>query len=91
VKKQWQSWQKDFQSRQDESMQVIEQSWLAGDLSTTDYLTAVQQQLDSQFAGIALQTQYRLAAIEWLYRSGELSKALTLSPLSQQTNAEIGE
>ena len=52
VKKQWQSWQRDFQSRQDESMQVIEQSWLAGDLSTTDYLTAVQQQLDSQFAGI---------------------------------------
>ncbi|WP_290654039.1 TolC family protein [Idiomarina sp.] len=91
VKKQWQSWQRDFQSRQDESMQVIEQSWLAGDLSTTDYLTAVQQQLDSQFAGIALQTQYRLAAIEWLYRSGELSKALTLSPLSQPTNAEIGE
>ncbi|RUO80864.1 TolC family protein [Idiomarina tyrosinivorans] len=91
VKKQWQSWQRDFQSRQDESMQVIERSWLAGDLSTTDYLTAVQQQLDSQFAGIALQTQYRLAAIEWLYRSGELSKALTLSPLSQPTNAEIGE
>ncbi|MAO68397.1 MULTISPECIES: TolC family protein [Idiomarina] len=84
VKNQWQSWQQNFQARQAESMQLIEQSWLAGDLSTTDYLTAMQQQLDSQFAGIGLQTQYRLAAIEWLYRSGKLSETLELQPLSNQ-------
>ncbi|MFS6537961.1 TolC family protein [Idiomarina loihiensis] len=84
VKKKWQSWQQNFQARQAESMQLIEQSWLAGDLSTTDYLTAMQQQLDSQFAGIGLQTQYRLAAIEWLYRSGKLSETIELQPLSNQ-------
>lgn len=83
VKNQWRNWQQNIQSRQDKSMQLIEQSWITGDLSTTDYLTAMQQQLDSQFAEIALQTQFRLAAIEWLFRSGELSKMLQPSPLSQ--------
>ncbi|KXS34366.1 MULTISPECIES: TolC family protein [Idiomarina] len=91
IKSQWHSWQQRFQDRQSASSQVIEQSWVEGDLSTTDYLTAMRQQLDSQYAGIALQTQYRLAAIEWLYRSGELSKALKLSPLSQHTSNAIGE
>lgn len=83
VKRQWQSWAENFQSRQTTSMQLIKQAWLTGDLSTTDYLTAMQQQLESQFAGIELQTAYRLAAIEWLYRSGGLSEQLGLPPLSQ--------
>lgn len=91
LQKRWRNWREQFQTRQIQAMQVIEQSWRAGDLSTSDYLTAMQQQLESQFAGVELQTQYRLAAIEWLYRSGELSKTLALPALTSQTNVKFEE
>lgn len=47
-----------------------------GDYSTSAYLIALQQRSEGLAAGIELETQFRLAFIEWLVQSGSISPLL---------------
>lgn len=55
---------------------LLEKQWSSGDMSTTEYLLALQQRAEGLVAGIELQTQFQLARIEWLLQSGQLTTVL---------------
>lgn len=55
---------------------LLEKQWRSGDMSTTEYLLALQQRAEGLVAGIELQTQYRLARIDWLFQTGQLNTLL---------------
>lgn len=69
-------WQKLMQGRDEKREALLKKQWRSGDLSTAEYLMALQQINDGISAGIELQTQYRLACIEWLLQTGQVSIAL---------------
>jgi len=65
-----------MRGRGERSETLLEKQWRSGDLSTTEYLLALQQRSDGLVAGIELQTQYRLARIDWLFQTGQLNRLL---------------
>ncbi len=77
---QWQDsferWNSRVASRLASSGALLEQQWRAGDLSTGDYLIALQQRANALIAGIELLSDRRKAFVEWLLQSGQLVDAL---------------
>ncbi len=51
---------------------LIERLWKAGEINTTDYLVQLKQRLDSQIAGVELQSRTWQAWVEWLKASGTI-------------------
>ena len=51
---------------------LLERLWRAGELSTADFLTQLNQSLDTAFAGSDLQSQASRATVEALYATGRL-------------------
>ena len=74
--KRYQRWQGLMKGRGESSENLLEKQWNSGDLSTTEYLLALQQRTEGLVAGIELNTQYQLARIEWLLQSGQMETAL---------------
>jgi len=74
--KRYQRWQKLMRGRSERSENLLDKQWCSGDLSTTEYLLALQQRTEGLVAGIELNTQYQLARIEWLLQSGQMETAL---------------
>ncbi len=70
-------WQGLMQGRGERSGSLLEAQWQSGDLSTTEYLLALQQRSEGLVAGIELATQFKLARIDWLLQIGQLNAALT--------------
>jgi outer membrane protein TolC len=70
---QYRRWQTLVQGRITNSAELLERQWRSGDLSTTDYLQALNQRADSLRAGIELEKQTRLALIAALQHSGRLT------------------
>lgn len=66
-------WQALLANRVENSKKLLEQQWQSGDLSTSDYLLALNQRTDSLLAGIELEKQTQLALTEVLYQSGHLT------------------
>lgn len=79
---QYRRWQEVVQGRIENSAELLERQWRSGDLSTTDYLLALNQRAESLLAGIELEKQTRLALTEALLQSGRL--AASLPPSNQQ-------
>ncbi|MFV1923086.1 MAG: TolC family protein [Methylotenera sp.] len=79
-------WQTTVQGRVNNSAELLERQWQSGDLSTTDYLQALNQRTDSLQAGIHLEKQTRLALIEMLQQSGDLITHLDLLAKLKPTN-----
>lgn len=70
--KQYRQWQSLVRGRLEKSAELLERQWRSGDLSTTDYLLALNQRSESLLAGIELEKQTRLAFAEVLKQSGYL-------------------
>lgn len=73
----YQRWQTVIADRINSSASVLDQQWQLGDLSTADYLLALQQRTDGLLAGIELRSDVRRATINWLLQSGQLREALS--------------
>lgn len=86
VQRQWQQWQTTAAASQQRSRELIEQAWRANELSTSNYLTAMQQWLESQLAGAELNHAQRQAILDWQYSSGQLSEQLTPPALRGPTS-----
>ncbi|WP_396588660.1 TolC family protein [Bermanella sp. R86510] len=67
---QYRRWQNEVQGRVESSAELLQRQWSAGDLSTTDYLMALNQRAESLVAGIELEKQTRLTLTEVLEKSG---------------------
>ena len=76
--KRYQRWQTLMQGRGESSGNLLEKQWRSGDMSTTEYLLALQQRTEGLVAGIELHTQFQLARIEWLLQTGQMENALML-------------
>jgi cobalt-zinc-cadmium efflux system outer membrane protein len=76
---QYRRWQKLVQGRVENSADLLERQWRSGDLSTTDYLLALNQRAESLLAGIELEKQTRLTLTDVLLQSGRLTAATQLT------------
>ena len=62
--------------RSERSQILLEKKWRSGDMSTTEYLLALQQLTEGLASGIELREQFQLAQIEWLFQTGKINAAL---------------
>lgn len=69
-------WQSQVAGSGTSSAALLEKHWRNGDLSTTDYLQALQQRRDGLAAASDLRLQYRLAGINWLETTGRVTTHL---------------
>lgn len=72
----YERWQSLMQGRDERSGKLLERQWRNGDLSTTEFLLAMQQRTEGLIAGIELRTQFQLSGIEWLLQTGQINAAL---------------
>ncbi|PHR90538.1 MAG: transporter, partial [Blastopirellula sp.] len=70
-------WQSLVQDRGDRSAILLVDQWQSGDISTTEYLLALQQLSDGLSAGIELQTRFQLARIRLLLETGRVGPSMT--------------
>ncbi|MCB1553849.1 MAG: TolC family protein [Xanthomonadales bacterium] len=68
----WSRWSKGPGPQLTERADLLERLWRAGELSTADFLTQLNQSLDTAFAGSDLQSQASRATVEALYATGRL-------------------
>ena len=69
-------WQDLMAGRSERSQNLLEKQWRSGDMSTTEYLLALQQLTEGSASGIELREQFQLAQIEWLFQTGKINAAL---------------
>jgi outer membrane protein, heavy metal efflux system len=75
-KKHYLRWQKLMQGRGKRSEDLLQKQWQSGDMSTTEYLLALQQRANGLSAGIELQSQFQLSQITWLLQIGQINIAV---------------
>ena len=68
----WQEWQAVGAGSLERQIQVLEQLWRAGELSTSAYLVQLEQALDTQMAGIEQRGAVWADWIAWLAVSGRV-------------------
>ena len=68
----WQEWQAVGAGSLERQIQVLEQLWRAGELSTSAYLVQLEQALDTQMAGIEQRGTVWADWIAWLAVSGRV-------------------
>lgn len=68
----WQGWQSNRGTDAGRREALLERSWREGELSTTDYLLQLNQTLDTQQAGAALEAQLWRAYVDYLAAAGQL-------------------
>ncbi len=73
-KKYFERWQSLMSGRGRNSAKLLKNSWDAGDISTSDYLLALNQRADGLYSGIQLETLFKLSEIDFLLSIGQLSK-----------------
>ncbi len=66
-------WEALLAHRVESSEKLLERQWQSGDLSTPNYLSALNQRTESLLAGIELKKQAQLSLTEALYQSGQLT------------------
>ncbi|GAA3917017.1 TolC family protein [Litoribacillus peritrichatus] len=62
-------WQKLAAGRAQRSADLLERYWRSGDMSTAEYVLALEQRSADLTAGIELQAAYRLAKVDWLLQT----------------------
>jgi len=75
-KKHYQRWQQLMQGRGERSKDLLQKQWQSGDMSTTEYLLALQQRADGLNAGIELKSQFYLSQVDWLLKIGQVNLVL---------------
>ncbi|MGH1484760.1 MAG: TolC family protein [Cellvibrionaceae bacterium] len=81
---QYRRWQTVAQGRVENSAELLERQWRSGDLSTSNYLLALNQRAESLLAGIELEKQTQHALTEVLQQSGRLN--IKTIPATSATN-----
>ena len=79
----WLHWQQSGQKSMNRQLKLLKQLWRAGDLSTTDYLVQIKQNLDTQSAGIKLQTTLWASWLTWLDSTAQIESWLQLNLRNQ--------
>ena len=74
AKSAWDDWQDSRGTDVERRASLLERSWREGELSTTDYLLQLNQTLDTQQAGAALQAQVWKAYVEYLDAADQLER-----------------
>ncbi len=69
-------WKKLMQGRDKRSQKLLTTQWQSGDISTPEYLLALSQRAEGIYAGIELETQFKLSQIEWLLQLGQINTTL---------------
>jgi len=72
-----------LQQSNEQSLELLEQQWRTGDLSTNEYLIALQQNMAGALSGIELQEKFQLAVIDWLKASGQVKTRILPSAQNQ--------
>ncbi|MEH6709900.1 MAG: TolC family protein [Paraglaciecola polaris] len=72
----YQRWQQLMDGRGKRSGDLLQKQWQSGDVSTTEYLLALQQRAEGLKAGIDLQSQFQLSQIDWLLQVGQIKSAI---------------
>jgi len=72
-----------LQQSSEQSQKLLEQQWRTGDLSTNEYLIALQQNMAGALSGIELQEKFQLAVIDWLKVSGQVKTRILPSAQNQ--------
>ncbi len=80
----WQQWQQGGQLSIHRQLKLLKQLWRAGDLRTTDYLIQIKQNLDTQSAGIELQTTLWSSWLAWLNSTAQIESWLQLNTTRNQ-------
>ncbi|WDD99228.1 TolC family protein [Thalassomonas actiniarum] len=70
--KKYQRWLDVMQGRAERTSRLLAAQWQSGDISTSEYLLALQQRSEGLQAGIELRTAYQGAKIDWLLQTGEI-------------------
>lgn len=70
-------WHELMAGRAERSLDDLTQLLHSGDLSLTDYLTALQQRSDALLSGLDLESQAKTSQIAWLQESGKLTSLLS--------------
>jgi outer membrane protein, heavy metal efflux system len=74
----WNNWLAYGAHAQREQMNLLEKMWQAGELSVTDYLMQVKQNIDTQQAATLLMGETRQAYFVWLATSNQVESSLGL-------------
>ncbi len=80
----WQQWQASGQVSMKRQLKLLKRLWRAGDLSTTDYLVQIKQNLDTQSAGIELQNTLWSSWLTWLEATAQIDSWLQLNNIRVQ-------
>ncbi len=79
----WQLWKSAGQVSMDRQLKMLKRLWQAGDLSTTDYLVQIKQNLNTQSAGIELNSTLWGSWLAWLDTTAQIESWLQLKPVTQ--------
>ena len=72
----YQRWQQLMNGRGKRSGDLLQKQWQSGDVSTTEYLLALQQRAQGLNAGIELHSKFQLSQIDWLLQVGQIKVVL---------------
>lgn len=80
-------WQNLTTKRMSGSKKILNRLWQSGEMTTSDYLFALQQRSDSLVASIELRTEMQRAWIDWLLLTNRVEK--WLNQLSHQADIDF--
>jgi outer membrane protein TolC len=69
-------WEKLMDGRGKRSGDLLLKQWQSGDLSTTEYLLALQQRAEGINAGIELKSLFQLSQLDWLLKIGQVNQGI---------------
>ncbi len=84
IQQAWQQWLSTGKVSMDRQLKLLKRLWQAGDLSTTDYLVQIKQNLDTQSAGIELQSTVWSSWLHWLGATAKIESWLQLNDIRNQ-------
>ena len=82
--KAWGQWKQYGQLSLNRQLNSLKRFWRAGDISTTDYLVQIKQNLDTQSAGLELQNTLWSSWLTWLESTAQIESWLQLKDIRNQ-------
>jgi cobalt-zinc-cadmium efflux system outer membrane protein len=82
--KAWDQWKQYGQLSLNRQLNSLKRFWRAGDISTTDYLVQIKQNLDTQSAGLELQNTLWSSWLTWLESTAQIESWLQLKDIRNQ-------
>lgn len=79
IRSAWAQWQSTGQISMHRQLELLKQLWRAGDMSATDYLVQIKQNLDTQSAGIELNSTLWSSWLNWLEVTSNIDSWLQLN------------